>query len=95
MSTEAPPVLFIIGSGGRVGKDVAATFAKKGYRVPISSRSLKDGTSPEAYLTLNLDAGKTEDIKKAFGVVRDKLGSPTVVVYNGASAQSSPRTSVG
>ncbi|KAI5481569.1 putative short chain type dehydrogenase [Pseudohyphozyma bogoriensis] len=81
--TAFPKTLFLIGGGRNVGAAVATLFAKHGYNVAIAARSVKDGTSTEGYLNVNLDASKPETIGAAFEKVASAFGGPpSVVVYN-------------
>ena len=78
-----------------MGAAVAAKFSKEGWKCAIASRSLESGQSPEGYMTLRLDAGDPRNVKIAFNAVREKLGPPRCVVYNGErlslSAKHHPR----
>jgi len=59
---------------------VTNAFASKGYKVALAA---KDGVGEGGFLRLNLDLSKPEDVVKAFGNLTEKLGVPTVVIYNG------------
>lgn len=81
--SEPAPVLFILGAGPKIGQSVADAFAAKGYKVALAARSIEDGMGDDGYLRLKLDLANTSLITEAFAKVTDKLGTPTVVVYNG------------
>jgi NAD(P)-dependent dehydrogenase (short-subunit alcohol dehydrogenase family) len=78
------PVLFVLGAGPGIGLSVAKAFATRGYKVALAARSLEDNVGKEGYLNLHLDLANPEDIAEAFTKVKERLGIPTVVVYNGA-----------
>jgi len=77
------PVLLVLGAGPKIGLSVAKAFADKGYKIALAARSLQDGVGDDGYLRLKIDLVKTEEIKNIFTKVKEKLGIPTVVVYNG------------
>lgn len=80
------PVLLILGAGPGIGLSVAKSFAAKGYKIALAARSLKEGSSDEdCYFRLRIDLSKPEEVQKVFSKVMEKLGTPTVVVYNGKS----------
>lgn len=84
MSTRLPVVL-ILGAGGNVGASVARAFAGKGYKVAVSSRTEKadimKGSNPPLYVPG--DFSDPESVPRVFSNVREKLGVPGVVIYNG------------
>ncbi|KFX99534.1 hypothetical protein O988_03803 [Pseudogymnoascus sp. VKM F-3808] len=84
---NTPPVILILGSGPNIGKHVARTFAAKGYKVALASRSLKEADSTADQLNISSDFTDPESIAKAFSKVKSLLGPPSVVVYNAASAK--------
>ncbi|TVY20865.1 Short chain dehydrogenase 1, partial [Lachnellula arida] len=79
------PVLLVLGAGPKIGLSVANAFAAKGYKVALAARSLEEGVGADGYLRLKIDLAKTEEIQKVFTQVKEKLGVPSVVVYNGAA----------
>jgi len=76
-------VALIFGYGPRVGVDVANAFAAKGYKVAVVSRSDKTGQVPKDFLALQADMMEPEKVEGVFKTVIEKLGHPSVVVYNG------------
>lgn len=84
MANESP-VLFILGAGANVGQHVAQAFAAKGYQVAVASRSLKEQDSAAQYTHISTDLSNPESVIGAFAKVRELLGLPSVVVYNGTS----------
>lgn len=77
------PVILILGAGPNIGQAVARTFASKGYKVALASRSLKEEDSTDDQLNITSDFSNPEDVVSAFTKVRKALGVPSVVVYNG------------
>lgn len=88
MSTAAvSPVILILGAGANVGTHVARSFATKGYRVASTSRTFRDQeTTSNGDLHLQSDLTDPGSVAGVFAKVRDLLGPPSVVVYNGESA---------
>jgi NAD(P)-dependent dehydrogenase (short-subunit alcohol dehydrogenase family) len=81
MSTS--PVVLILGSGSNVGKHVAQAFAAKGYKVALASRSLKGEDSTADRVHISSDFADPESVIRTFSKVKELLGVPSVVVYNG------------
>jgi len=82
----APKVALILGAGARVGASVAKTFKDAGYSVAVVSRN-PDIKAAEAagYVALSGDLAKPADVKAVFKQTAEKLGTPSVVVYNAAA----------
>lgn len=89
----SPPVALIIGAGPNSGIAMAKAFAAKGYSLALAARRLTNGTSPEGYLNFQLDLNNPDNVKTLFATVKEKLGSPSVVAYNGMSPMSSSSSS--
>ena len=80
------PVLLILGAGSNIGVHVTKTFATKGYRVALASRS-EPTIDAGQVLHVPVDLAKPELVPSVFRQVREKLGEfPSVVVYNGKSS---------
>ena len=78
------PVLLILGAGPKVGVSVAKTFAAKGYKIALTSRTTPTTNLPDSQIHIKLDLAKPEDVPGVFAQVKEKFGSaPSVVVYNG------------
>jgi NAD(P)-dependent dehydrogenase (short-subunit alcohol dehydrogenase family) len=77
------PVILILGAGPNIGQAVAKTFASKGFKVALAARSLKETDSTENQLNITSDFANPDDIVNAFIKVKQVLGVPSVVVYNG------------
>jgi NAD(P)-dependent dehydrogenase (short-subunit alcohol dehydrogenase family) len=76
---------FILGGGPRVGTSVANALVKKGYKVAIGRRTIDSASSAEGITSVKLDLGSTASITAAFKEVTSSLGTPHVVIYNGAT----------
>jgi NAD(P)-dependent dehydrogenase (short-subunit alcohol dehydrogenase family) len=83
MSKSSSPVLLILGAGSNVGQSVAKAFAAKGYKIALVSRSLKEEESTEDQLNISADLLDPDSIIPIFSKVKESLGLPSVVVYNG------------
>lgn len=77
------PVVLILGAGPNIGQAVARTFASKGYKVALASRSLKEADSTDTQLNIASDFTKPDDVINAFSQVKKVFGIPSVVIYNG------------
>jgi NAD(P)-dependent dehydrogenase (short-subunit alcohol dehydrogenase family) len=80
------PVIFILGAGPKIGRSVAKAFAAEGYKVAIAARSIENGVGEDGFLGLQLDLAVPTNVEGAFAIVTEKLGIPSVVVYNGTSS---------
>ena len=85
------PIALIFGAGKNVGASVAKSFAAKGYKVAIASRSSKHNLSDSEYFHTPCDLGDPSSVEKVFDAVRSKFGHPSVVVYNGISPPQQSR----
>ena len=77
------PVALILGAGPRVGLPAAKAFALRGYKVAVAARSLSEADSTETQLNIKADFSRPEDVVNAFAKVKQELGIPSVVLYNG------------
>ncbi|KAJ5226099.1 hypothetical protein N7468_007324, partial [Penicillium chermesinum] len=85
MATTSP-VILILGSGPRIGQHVAKAFSAKGYKVALASRSQKKEDSQTDQLHIAADLSDPHSVKDVFSNVEERLGLPSVVVYNAAAA---------
>jgi NAD(P)-dependent dehydrogenase (short-subunit alcohol dehydrogenase family) len=83
MRPSMSPVVLILGAGANVGTNVARAFAAKGYKVALAARKLQDETDGEGQLTIRSDFADPSSVIDVFAKVREVLGEPSVVVYNG------------
>jgi NAD(P)-dependent dehydrogenase (short-subunit alcohol dehydrogenase family) len=80
----SPKVALIFGYGPHVGADVAKTFHAQAYQVAIVSRSVQpENSSVQDYLSIQADLSDPSVVEGIFTTVIQKLGHPSVVVYNG------------
>lgn len=79
------PTALIIGAGANVGVAVAEAFQGAGYSVAVASRSNKTGSQ---FKHFPFDAAKPETVPSLFAQVKETLGTPSVVIYNGTSTYS-------
>ncbi|KAL6699457.1 NAD(P)-binding protein [Trichoderma pleuroticola] len=75
-------VVLIFGYGPRIGVAVARAFASRGYKVAVVSRSDRAADTPADYLSIKADLSNAYNVEDVFTEVRNKLGIPSVVVYN-------------
>jgi len=61
------PVILILGAGPNIGQAVARTFASKGYKVALASRSLKEADSTDNQLNITADFSKDQDDWRCVG----------------------------
>jgi NAD(P)-dependent dehydrogenase (short-subunit alcohol dehydrogenase family) len=77
------PVALIFGAGKNIGAHVAKTFASNGFKVAVASRSAKHNLSGDDFLQVTCDVADPSSVNEVFRSVEQKLGHPSVVVYNG------------
>lgn len=77
------PVILILGSGSNVGSHVAKSFIAKGYKVAHVSRKPKEENNTADEINIVGDFSDPESIGTIFSKVKQSLGLPSVVVYNG------------
>ncbi|KAF1963672.1 NAD(P)-binding protein [Byssothecium circinans] len=82
---SAAPVLLLFGAGANVGQSVARAFAAKGYKIALVSRSQKDNTNIPNAIHISSDLSDPSSVPGVFAKVSEKLGTPSVVVYNAAA----------
>jgi NAD(P)-dependent dehydrogenase (short-subunit alcohol dehydrogenase family) len=76
-------VALVLGSGPNVGLHVSRAFAAKGYKVALASRSSKTEESASDLVHFQVDLSDPSSVPELFTKVKDSLGTPSVVVYNG------------
>jgi hypothetical protein len=79
------PVALILGSGPNVGQHVARALVSKGYKVALASRSAPKDSSTSNPTTFQTDLSNPSSVPELFTRVKETLGTPNVVVYNGNS----------
>lgn len=80
---SAPPVLLFLGAGKGLGTKVPAVFSEAGYKIAVVSRTPKEEFEKRGYYQVQADFNNPESIPEVFAKVRENVGIPTVVVYNG------------
>lgn len=75
------PVALIIGVGAAVGTAAAAKFAAAGYKVAVASRTQR--LDPSKFPFFEFDAAELTKVPALFQKVRQEVGVPEVVIYNG------------
>jgi NAD(P)-dependent dehydrogenase (short-subunit alcohol dehydrogenase family) len=83
-------VILILGSGPNVGHHVSRAFAAKGYKVALASRSLKKEASTSEETHFQVDLSNPAAVPDLFTKVKEALGVPSVVVYNGEYSFRNP-----
>jgi NAD(P)-dependent dehydrogenase (short-subunit alcohol dehydrogenase family) len=82
-ATTTTPVLLVLGAGPRIGKSLASAFAAKGYKIALVARSICEDDSTPNQLNISADLSDPSSIPSIFSKVKEMLGLPTVIVYNG------------
>ena len=82
-ATTTAPVLLLLGAGPRIGKSLASAFAAKDYNIALVARSIREDDSTPNQLNIKADLSDPSSIPSIFSKVKEVLGLPTVVVYNG------------
>jgi NAD(P)-dependent dehydrogenase (short-subunit alcohol dehydrogenase family) len=83
MTNKMNKIILIFGFGPRLGAGIARAFANKGYKVAVVSRTNKAIEPGDGYLWIQADMSDAFSVEGVFTTVRNKLGIPSVVVYNG------------
>ena len=75
----------IVGAGSGLSASLARLFANEGYTVALAARQI-DKLSPLSQeigaVSFAANATKPDDVNRLFNDVEEKIGTPTVVVYN-------------
>lgn len=83
MTNKMNKIVLIFGYGPRIAAGVARAFAGKGYKVAVVSRTNKAIEPGDDYFWIQADLSDAFSVEGVFTKVRNKLGIPSVVVYNG------------
>lgn len=81
MSSAA--IALIIGAGPNIGHNAARALVSKGYKVALASRSAKKDDSGSNQFNFQVDLANPSSVPELFAKVKESLGTPSVVVYNG------------
>jgi NAD(P)-dependent dehydrogenase (short-subunit alcohol dehydrogenase family) len=76
-------VALIIGSGPNIGQSTSRAFAARGYKVALASRSAKTEENTADLLYFKIDLTNPSSVPELFTKVKEALGIPSVVIYNG------------
>lgn len=77
------PVILILGAGARIGQSVRDAFARRGYKVALTSRTATESDNTSDQISVAGDLSNPESVAGIFAKVKELLGIPSVVVYNG------------
>lgn len=77
-----PPILLVLGAGKKLGTKIPEVFSKHGFKIALVARSLDEGLQHNGYYHFRADFSDPECIPEVFEKVKQKVGIPTVVVYN-------------
>ena len=80
-------IVLILGAGPSLGKTIASQFAENGYQIALAARSLSTEWSREGFFRVRADVSSPEAVTEIFETVRQKVGYPNVVIYNGTVNQ--------
>jgi NAD(P)-dependent dehydrogenase (short-subunit alcohol dehydrogenase family) len=81
--TTTSKIVLILGAGANIGQGVARAFASQGYKVASTSRSAKNADESFEGVHIAADLSDPESVAGVFSQVKNSLGVPSVVVYNG------------
>ena len=81
--SKTSPVILILGAGPNIGQSVARAFAAKGYRVALAARKASEAHDTADQTHIQSDFADPSSVVNAFSKVKESLGIPSVVVYNG------------
>ena len=76
-------IILILGAGPNVGIHITRHFSEKGYKSAVVARNPSVDVTNAADLVIKADFSDASNIKAVFEEVKEKLGVPNVVVYNG------------
>jgi len=82
---SSSPVALILGAGPNVGQHVAQALAAKGYQIALVSRKAQQ-VSSQGQISIPGDMSDPKSVADVFSKVKERLGHPSVVVYNAVGA---------
>ncbi len=80
MSTN---IVLVLGAGPNTGYQVTKYFSDNFYKTAAVARNPSEQLVKAADLVVNADFSDVANMKAIFDEVKEKLGIPNVVVYNG------------
>jgi NADP-dependent 3-hydroxy acid dehydrogenase YdfG len=87
-------VLVVVAAGPGLGRAVALRFAREGWSVGLVARSAErlaelaaeiDAAGPGRVALASADVADEASLRRALGSLREGLGAPTALVYNGSA----------
>ncbi|PQE22534.1 short-chain dehydrogenase protein [Rutstroemia sp. NJR-2017a BVV2] len=76
-------IVLILGAGPNIGLNLAQVFSSNSYKTIVVSRTPKEELTKSADLAIQADFSDPKSIKSIFDEVKQKIGVPNVVIYNG------------
>lgn len=83
-------IILVLGAGPNIGLHTIKYFSSKGFKTAAASRNPSAELASAADLVVKCDFADPASIKGLFEAVKEKLGVPNVVVYNGSSSLGKP-----
>ena len=86
-------IALIIGAGSGLSASLARLFAKEGFTVGLAARridKLNALSEQIGAVSFAVDAAKPDEVNQLFNQVEERLGTPTVVIYNPALRIAGP-----
>jgi hypothetical protein len=84
MASPNQNILLVLGAGPNVGRSIAQHFSKVGsYKTILVSRNPSTSIKESCDLVISADFEDAKCINGIFEEVKEKIGVPNVVVYNG------------
>ena len=84
MASPTQNILLVLGAGPNVGRSIAQHFSKVGsYKTILVSRNPSTSIKESCDLVISADFEDAKCINGIFEEVKEKIGVPNVVVYNG------------
>lgn len=76
-------IILILGAGPNIGLHITKFFHSKSYHTAVVARNPSEELIKAADLVIKADFSDATNIRGIFDEVKEKLGVPNVVVYNG------------
>jgi NAD(P)-dependent dehydrogenase (short-subunit alcohol dehydrogenase family) len=86
-------IAVIVGAGSGLSAALARLCAADGMRVALAARNvdkLSALASETKALTVKCDAAERQDVDALFKIIADKLGTPSLVIYNASARARGP-----
>ncbi len=79
------PIILVIGAGPNISAAIAKKFSEHTYKFALAARSVSSGLQSDGTLHIKADLSIPKKVPPIFHSVRENLGIPSIVVYNGPS----------